>query len=310
MCEKKFKCCYNSDNRIVVAHAVARKVSLRTSGANTWNEKWDHVLLSENLDHKDLHYMLNQFNCTNVESSSDEEDEHDDSEVESHADADASQSDGDGAQRGKFKKNEHTMENLRSRLDALEMHIPVCLHDIKPRSPEKNRFLAALDCPAFAYVTRLGGSNSTTVQRQLLLIAMLLRTLPPLDDGEWWTNGAKEEYSRILLALTRSYEYGMFLPSSPADINTEWVEIFLERTGFSTFHTLFEYNKVGFKACDTDEGAFGEHRAVVIAVLHFLMEGDSPGNHKVFGPMRKLGITARDDTDIRCARTRSHVHVR
>jgi hypothetical protein len=149
-------------------------------------------------------------------------------------------------------------------------------------------FLHCLEeSPAFNDLRRV--TELDVIARQTVAVPFLLRLLPPLDEDEWWTTGAKLELAWILLAMTRSYEYGVLVPEKGP--NAEWVSTFIARIAHNAINPAFTEEWAGVPGWQTNEGMLGEHRLWSISMIYYALEK----NQKWFLPMEELGICLRDE---------------
>jgi hypothetical protein len=142
------------------------------------------------------------------------------------------------------------------------------------------------ESPAFNELRR---TDVDMILRQTVAVPLLLRLLPGLDEDEWWTTGARLELAWILLAMTRSYEYGVLVPEKGP--NGEWVSTFIERIAHNALNPAFIEEHAGVEGWCTNEGMLGEHRLWGLSMLYYALEK----NQKWFLSMERLGICQRDE---------------
>ena len=142
------------------------------------------------------------------------------------------------------------------------------------------------DSPAFNDLRR---TDVDMISRQTVAVPLLLRLLPGLDDDEWWTTGARLELAWILLAMTRSYEYGVLVPEKGP--NAEWVSTFIARIAHNSLNPAFTDEHAGVEGWLTNEGMLGEHRLWGLSMLYYALEK----NQEWFLSMEELAICQRDE---------------
>ena len=191
-----------------------------------------------------------------------------------------------------------SLSNMKERLNELDVNVPIYFDPKrKPRSPYCGRiyngqYQLLLADSALKMCCNLDDPTA----RQVMVGGLLLRTLPPLQKAEYWTEDSRTMYLRILLSLFKNAEYGCNFKDH-AQFNGDDLGSFLARTIHNAVDPWWNHEHA-VKAADTDEGMVAEHKLVVCSILRMLMQDDPEVNEEAFGYMTSLGIMARDDENI------------
>jgi hypothetical protein len=125
-----------------------------------------------------------------------------------------------------------------------------------------------------------------TTERQAIVCCLLMRLLPPLDEDDWWTMPAKQEFMWSILALTRSYEMGAAVPTRLRSISNSYFSTQLAIMAHFSIHPAITKEYAGAAANTTAEGMMNEHRLSIVSLMKYLL----PDDYAWFVEQEKVGI--------------------